>query len=102
MANNARSEQNETNLEDSFEHIGKRKTCAKFQQNLLNSMVVGAQSFRRNTWFLKNNLALSKFLCGILHYLNITKYYQIMKKSVHVSQFYINHLSPLNGTLMHI
>ena len=36
-------------------------------------MVVGArqnfQSFRRKTWFLENNVALSKFLYGILHYL---------------------------------
>ena len=35
--------------------------------------VVGArqsfQFFRQTTWFLKNNRALSKILCGILHYL---------------------------------
>ena len=47
--------------------------CAKFQQKLLKSMVVGArqsfQFFRQNTWFLENNRALSKFLYGILHYL---------------------------------
>ena len=41
-------------------------------------MVVGAgqsfQFFRQNTWFLKNNRALSKSLRGILHYLgSITK-----------------------------
>ena len=37
-------------------------------------MIVGAQFFRQNTWFLKNNRALSKFLCGILHFLiSITK-----------------------------
>ena len=47
---------------------------AKFQQNLLNSMVVGTHFFRQITLFLKNNRALSKFLCGILHYLiSITK-----------------------------
>ena len=38
-------------------------------------MVVGArhssQIFRQNTWFLENNRALSKFLYGIWHYLNI-------------------------------
>ena len=49
--------------------------CAKFQQKLLKSMVVGArqsfQFFRQNTWFLKNNRALSKFLYGILYYLII-------------------------------
>ena len=47
--------------------------CTKFQQNILNCRVVGArQSFqilRQNTWFLKNNRALSKFLYGILHHL---------------------------------
>ena len=35
--------------------------------------VVGArqsfQFFRQTTWFLKNNRALAKMLCGILHYL---------------------------------
>ena len=31
-------------------------------------------SIRQNTWFLKNNRAFSKFLCGTLHYLlSITK-----------------------------
>ena len=46
---------------------------AKFQQKVLNCRIVGArqsfQIFRQNTWFLKNNRALSKFLYGILHYL---------------------------------
>ena len=47
---------------------------SKFQQNLLNSMVVRAQFLRQDTWFLQNNRDLSKFLCGILHYLiSITK-----------------------------
>ena len=74
LTNNSGSKQNQTNLEHPFEHIGKRETCITFQQNLLNSMVVGAQFFRQNNLFLKNNRALSKFLCGILHYLiSITK-----------------------------
>ena len=74
LTNNSGSKQNQTNLEHSFEHIGKRETCITFQQNLLNSIVVGAQFFRQNNLFLKNNRALSKFLCGILHYLiSITK-----------------------------
>ena len=61
-------------------------------------MVVGAQFFRQNTWFLKNNRALPKFLCGILHYLiSITK---LSKKSVHISQFCINHLNHLNVWLV--
>ena len=52
--------------------------CAKFQQKLSEFIVVGArksfQFFRQNTWFLKNNRALSKFLYGILHHLiSITK-----------------------------
>ena len=58
----------------------------KFQQKILNSMVVGArQSFqlsRKKTWFLENNRALSKFLYGILHNL-ISSYYQIIMKPVH-------------------
>ena len=47
--------------------------CAKFQQKLLRSTVVGArqsfQFFGQNTWFSENNSALSKFLYEILHYL---------------------------------
>ena len=47
--------------------------CAKFQQKLLNSVVVGArqsfQIFRQNTWFLENKRVLSKSLYGTLHYL---------------------------------
>ena len=65
MANNSRSKQNEKNLKDPFEQIDKYETCAKFQQDLLNSMVVGAQFFRQKTWFLKNKRALTTFLCGI-------------------------------------
>ena len=41
----------------------------KISADLLKSIVVGVQFFRQNTWFLKNNRALSKFLCGILRYL---------------------------------
>ena len=51
----------------------------KFQQKLLNSVVVGTrQSFqflRQNIWFLENNRALPNFLYGILH--------QIIIKSDH-------------------
>ena len=40
--------------------------CAKFQQKSLNPMMIGArqsfQLFGQNTWFLKNNRALFKFL----------------------------------------
>ena len=47
--------------------------CAKFQQKILNSMVVGARQslkfFRPTTWFLENNRVLSKILHGILRYL---------------------------------
>ena len=42
--------------------IAKQKTCAKFQQKILNSMVVGVrqsfQFFRQKTWFLGNNRGL--------------------------------------------
>ena len=54
-------------------------------------MVVGArqsfQFFTRNSWFLENNRTLSKFLYAILHYL-INHY---LKKSIHKTQFCINH-----------
>ena len=52
--------------------------CAKFQQKLLNSIVVRArksfQFFGQNTWFLENNRLLSKFLYGMLQcFISITK-----------------------------
>ena len=64
--------------EHPFVDIGKQKTCIKFQQKLLNFMVVEVrqsfQFFRQKTWFLENDTALSKFCYGILHYLiSITK-----------------------------
>ena len=47
--------------------------CAKFQQKILNSVVVedcqGLQFFRQNIWFFENNSALPNCLYGILHYL---------------------------------
>ena len=61
-------------------------------------MVVGAregfQFFRQKSWFLKNNRALSNFVYGIFAILYY--YCQIIKKSVHETQFYINHASHLN------
>ena len=51
--------------------MGKWEMCAKFQQKILNSIVVEApQSFLffiEKTWFLENKRALSKFLYGVLH-----------------------------------
>ena len=78
LADNSSFKQNEKNPTHPFVDIGKYGTCAKFQQKLLKSLVVGArqsfQFFRQNTWFLENNRALFKFLCGISHYLiSITK-----------------------------
>ena len=55
--NNTRSRQNEKNPEHPFVDIVKYKTCAKFQQKILNSMVVGApqsfQFFRQKPGFLE-------------------------------------------------
>ena len=69
------------NSEHPFVDIGKQETCAKFQQEILNSMVVGArqnfQFFRQITWFFGNNRALSKFKYWILHYLTSTTKLQI-------------------------
>ena len=73
FANNSRSKQNKKNPEHPFVDIGKLETHARFQLKIFNYMVVRAcqsfQFFGQNTWFLKNNRALSKFLYGILHYL---------------------------------
>ena len=45
-----------------FIDITKYKTCAKFQQNILNSMIAGARQsfefFRQKTWFLGNKRGL--------------------------------------------
>ena len=86
FANNSRSKQIKKDPAHPFVHIGKEETCVKFQQKILNCMVVGAcQSFsifRQNIWFLENNRVLSKF-----------KYYQIIIKSVNKKQFYFNHAS---------
>ena len=64
---------NEKNPEHPFVDIGKSKTCAKFQQKLLNSIVVEVcqtlQFFRQIAWFLRNNRTLSKFKYWILHFL---------------------------------
>ena len=100
LANKSRHIQNKTNPEHLFLDIGKYETCAKFQLNLLNSMVVGAlqsfQFFRQNTQFLENSTVLAKFLYWILHYvIAIAK----LKKSVHKIQFYTNHASPVIGAL---
>ena len=50
------------NLTHPFVDITKEKTCAKFQQKILNSMVVGARQnfelFRQKNWFLGNNRGL--------------------------------------------
>ena len=76
--NNSRSKQNENNFEHPFADIVKQKRCAKFQQKILNFVVVGArqsfQFFRHIVWFLGNNIALSKFRYWILYNLiSITK-----------------------------
>ena len=101
FANNSRSKQNK-NPAHPFHDIGKWETCTKFQQKILNCRVVWAlQSFqivRQNTWLLKNNRPLSKFLYGILHYLiSIIKLWQSQPKKK--KQFYFNHASHLNDTL---
>ena len=61
---NSRPKKIET-FEHSFVDTGNWETCANFQQEALNSMVVRAPSnfqfFRQITWFPGNNRALSKF-----------------------------------------
>ena len=59
--------------EHTFVGIAKQKACAKFQQKILNSMVVGGhqsfQFFRQIAWFLGKNRAFSKFRYQIFGYL---------------------------------
>ena len=72
LQKNSISKQNKKNPEHLFVDIGIQETSVKFQQKILNSMVVGARQnfqFFRKTWFLENNWGLSKSLYGILHYL---------------------------------
>ena len=68
--NNSRSKQY-TNPKQTFIDIVKQEACAKFQQKILNFVVVGArqgfQFFRQIAWFLGNNRALSKFRYRILY-----------------------------------
>ena len=63
--NNSRSKQNKKNPTHTFVDIRKTETCAKFQQKILNSTVVGArqtfQFFRQITQFIGNKKALSTF-----------------------------------------
>ena len=74
FVNNSRCKQNQKNSEHSFADIVQTEACAKFQQKILNSVVVRAcqnsQFFRQITWFLRNKKikkALSKFKHWILH-----------------------------------
>ena len=56
-------------------------------------MVVGVrrsfQFLRQKTWFLENNRALSKV--SIWGFALLNSYYQVIIKSVHKKQLYINH-----------
>ena len=66
----SRSKQNEKNPKHFFVDIGKTETCAKFQQKISNTMVIGTrQFFKEITWFLGNRRALSKLKYWILHHL---------------------------------
>ena len=71
--NNSRSKQNKKNHTHLFVDIRKTETCAKLQQIILNSLIVGArqsfQFFRQIAWFLWNTRALCKFKYCILHHL---------------------------------
>ena len=66
--NNSRSRQNKKNSKHPFVDIIKYKTCAKFHQKILKSMVVGARQsfrfFRQKTWFLGINRPLPYLAIG--------------------------------------
>ena len=73
------------NPTQAFVDIGKQKTCAKFQQKILNSRIVGGrqsfQIFRQNAWFLGNNRALSSF---VWYFALLNQHCQIIIKLVHI------------------
>ena len=98
VINNSRSKQNKKNPKNLFVDIVKQETCAKFQQKILNFMVVGTrqnfQFFRQITWFLGNNRALPKFRYWILY--NLISITKLLKKLLCKSLFYINRTSHLN------
>ena len=68
--NNSRSKQNKRIPHTLFRHY-QQKTCAKFQQKILNFVVVGApesfQFFRQKACFLGNRRGFSLFRQRILH-----------------------------------
>ena len=76
-----------------FVKIVKQEMCAKFQQQLLNSMVVKArqsfQFFRQKYLVSQKQRALGQIFGQ--DFASLNQYYQIIKKSVHKTQFYINH-----------
>ena len=80
-----------------FVKIVKQEICAKFQQQLLNSMVVKArqsfQFFRQKYLVSQKQRALGQIFGQ--DFASLNQYYQIIKKSVHKTQFYINHASHL-------
>ena len=53
--NNSRSKQNKKNAEHPFVDTVKLKTCAKFQQKILNFVAVGARQF----WIFQTNSLVS-------------------------------------------
>ena len=73
VINNSRSKQNQKSCKHVFLNSGKTEMCAKFQQRILYSTIVGARQsskfFRQIAWFLGNKRALSKFKYLILHHL---------------------------------
>ena len=73
VINNSRSKQNQKSSKHVFLDTGKTEMCAKFQQRILYSTIVGARQsskcFRQIIWFLGNKRALSKFKYLILHHL---------------------------------
>ena len=90
--NNSRSKQNPTHP---FVDIIKQKTCAKFQQKILNSMVIEArqsfQFFRQKPGFLKIIEVYLNLCIGFcITWLVLPNY-----KNIRKNQFQINHASHL-------
>ena len=60
FANNSRSKQNKKNTEHPFVDIGKQETCAKFQQKILNSMVVGTRQLETEVFNFSDKKLVSR------------------------------------------
>ena len=97
-----RSTQDLNKIKQILSTLVKTLVIRNYVRNFNKNLVVGArqsrQFLRQYIWFIKSNRVLSKFLYGILRSLiSITK---LSATLVHISKFYIIHVSHLNVWLV--